>query len=199
MNKPDAVQPDLSIDLKQAQAFLDALEPGGKFTFQTFPEAAVRDEQPTSRPRVLHGTLDEHGNELTSLNMKGAGIFVMVNAGDGIPQSGSRTCRTAKNVVKVRANFVDLDGSPIEPILECELSANIIVSSSPGRWHAYWLVDGEELAEFSVLQKQLASRFKGDKSVNDLPRVMRLPGFNHMKAQPFPVRMTRCVAQGVGK
>jgi hypothetical protein len=89
----------------------------------------------------------------------------------------------------VRANFIDLDGSPLEPVMECAVSPSIVVASSPGRWHAYWLVDGEKLAQFKPTQEQLIQRFQADPTVKDLPRVMRLPGFFHRKSAPYRVNI----------
>jgi hypothetical protein len=61
---------------------------------------------------------------------------------------------------------------------------HIAVESSPGKFHAYWIVTDVALEEFMGLQKALAARFDGDR-VHDLPRVMRLPGFVHRKDEPF--------------
>ena len=60
-----------------------------------------------------------------------------------------------------------------------------VVRSSPGRWHAYWRVIDCPLDQFSLIQSALAVKFGGDPSVKDLPRVMRLPGFVHLKHEPF--------------
>lgn len=112
----------------------------------------------------------------------GAGIFVMINRGDGMG-------RRAENVIGVRAHFVDLDGAPLKPVLEAPLRPNIIVETSPGRYHVYWIVDGIGLQEFWYFQRELARRFGGDPKVKDLPRVMRVPGFFHLKEAPFLVRI----------
>jgi len=99
--------------------------------------------------------------------------------------------RKEENIVKVRALFVDLDGSPIQPILDLpeDLQPHIIIESSTNRWHAYWLVNNCELTQFTPLQQALAAKFNGDKSVCDLPRVMRLAGFSHNKSKPFITRI----------
>ena len=168
-------------DLEEARRFLDLLDPGGLFVFQTFKES----ESATGAaryPKILHGTLDEHADTLSSINQQGGGIFMMVNAGDG-------KGRKAKNVVRVRAVFVDLDGSPLEPVTASAPHPSIVVNSSPGRWHAYWLVSDYPLDEFSAKQQQLIAKFNSDPSVHDLPRVMRLPGFFHCKAEPFMSRV----------
>jgi hypothetical protein len=171
------------VDLDSASRFLALLDATGVFTFQTFGDA--EGQSVDTRPRVLHGSLDEHALQLTALNDSGAGIFVMVNAGDGITKAGARTCRKAANVQRVRAIFVDLDGAPIAPLLESALAPDWVVQSSPGRWHAYWRVDDCPLDRFEAVQAALAARFDGDTKVKDLPRVMRIPGFFHRKADPF--------------
>jgi len=174
----------LRVDLTQATEFLLLLDAAGSdFTFQTFAES---DDVAGGRlAKVLHGTLDTHAEALGRLNDAGAGVFVMVNVGDGAVHIGARTCRTAANVVRVRALFVDLDGAPITPLLAAPDAPDCIVQSSPGRWHAYWVVDDCPLSEFARAQAALAEKFDGDVAVKDLPRVMRLPGFVHRKSEPF--------------
>ena len=166
--------------------FLYKLAPEGEVTFQTFDDRKGR--KSPSLARVLHGTLDEHFVQLTRLQQQGAGAFVMVNRGDGLVHSGEKTCRTAKNVVAVRSLFVDLDGVPLKPVLKA-CRPDIVVESSPGRYHGYWLTDDCRLDEFSQHQKLIAQKFNGDPSVHDLPRVMRLPGCIHQKAEPFMTRI----------
>jgi len=178
-----------TIDVTEAQRFLDLLAPDEDVTFQTFPEPTSQKES-KSLIRVIHGRLKDCAAELTRLNESGAGIFFMVNAGDGKVHEGERSCRTKKNVIRVRANFVDLDGSPLEPVMESPAVPSIVVSTSPGRWHAYWLVEGEPLSAFTPTQEELNRKFSTDPTVKDLPRVMRLPGYLHRKATPFLTRMT---------
>lgn len=172
-----------SRNIDATKNFLDVLDSGDVFTFQTFADCP---EVARGRlAQVLHGTLDAHAETLGRLNDAGAGIFVMVNAGDGVVHTGARTCRTAANVVRVRALFVDLDGAPVAPVLAAPDVPDCIVQSSPGRWHAYWIVCDCPPSEFSRAQLALAAKFGGDVAVKDLPRVMRLPGFVHRKSEPF--------------
>lgn len=169
----------LNPDLNQARLLLDFLGKGEDFTFQTFAEINKDDR---SVCRVLHGTFDQHAETLAVLNQRGAGIYVMVNRGDGLIHSGAKTCRTAANVIAVRALFVDLDGAPLEPVLAHQVPPDIVVQSSPDKWHAYWHMSNCPLDEFKPAQQCLAATFKGDAAVCDLPRVMRLPGFYHRKS-----------------
>lgn len=176
-------------DLTQAQRFLDALDTGMVFTFQTFDDDAARKDFRLAK--VLHGTLAEHQKRLTQLQQDGAGVFVMVNEGDGVIHAGSKTCRTAANVVRVRALILDLDGSPVQPVIDSDLPPHILVESSPGKWHAYWMVKDCPLENYKGLQKSLAARFEGDPAVCDLPRVLRVPGFWHQKNAPFMTHLAK--------
>jgi RepB DNA-primase from phage plasmid len=170
-----------TLDPSEAARFLTALDPAATFfTFQTFDDN--RDRKSKSLVRVLHGTLDEHWDTLARLNDQGAGIFVTVNETDG-------KGRTAKNIVKVRSLFLDLDGAPLEPVLANGRTPHIVVESSSARWHTYWRVADMPLDQFSGLQKSLIEQFDGDKAIHDLPRVMRLPGFMHRKGEPFLSRI----------
>lgn len=172
----------LHSDLAETKRFLEVMAQGERVTFQTF------DDTPAKRPklaRTLHGTLDEHATLLGELNAKGAGIFVTVNATDG----GGRK---RENVTRVRALFADFDDpapDTRERLRADDLPPSIIVESSPGKLHAYWQADGLELTEFTALQKRVATAWGSDPSVNDLPRVLRLPGFLHNKGGPQPVRL----------
>ncbi len=113
----------------------------------------------------------------------GAGIFVTVNATDGLG-------RRRQNIKHYRACFVDLDGAPLPS--EFPLEPHIILELSKGRYHLYWLVEiGTDLALWSDTQAMLAAFYKGDAKVIDPPRVMRLPGFDHQKGIPFRSHILR--------
>lgn len=180
----------LTPNLEQAIRFLNILAPSQPVTFQTYSD---RDDLKVKRPgkkdfdpnaKIMHGTLEmpKDADLLTRLNVKGAGVFVMVNKGDG-------KGRAARNVQRIRTLFIDTDGAPFPTDLP--LQPHLVVQSSPGRWHLYWLVSGVLLDSFSPLQKTLAEHYRTEPSVNDLPRVMRLPGFYHRKAEPVLVELLR--------
>jgi hypothetical protein len=173
----------LSPSFEEAELFLQAL--AGKdtaYTFQTFDD--VKNRHDKTLARIYQGTFNQHKAALAALNAKGAGVYVTVNQTD-------LKGRKEANIVKVRALFVDLDGSPIQPIndLPEDLQPHIIIESSPNKWHAYWLVNNCTLEQFKPLQQALAAKFDGDKAVCDLPRVMRLTGFSHNKTESFITRI----------
>ena len=170
-----------------------------QFTFQTFDDNADRKDK--SLIRQFYGTLDQHANTLHELNSYGAGVYVTVNATDG-------NGRTAKNITAVRALFVDFDtpdNKRLARLLSLPITPSVIVESSKNKHHAYWVVDGVALDEFSSLQKQLIAYFTHagdapDKAIHDLPRVMRLDGFTHQKVKDgvaSPAFVSRIVYEGV--
>lgn len=166
------------VDIMEARRFITLLAGDEQVSFQTFSDGRDRPDL----ARIIHGTIDQHREVLQRLNQSGAGVFIMVNAGDGQGRKGS-------NVVQVRALFADLDGAPLEPVLTAPLRPHLVIESSPNRYHAYWLVNDCPLDRFSALQSAVAVRFDSDPSVKDLPRVMRVPGFWHQKGEPFQTRI----------
>ena len=174
----------------EAERFLRVLDAGASyFTFQTFDDVIARRKARNEKnklrkkrledpyARIIHGTLDHCWDTLCALNAQGAGIFITINATDG-------KGRSTENIERVRAVFNDLDGAPLEPVLQSAHPPHIVVKSSPGKFHTYRLVSDVALDQFESLQKGLATQFGSDPGVCDLPRVMRLPGFLHCKTDP---------------
>jgi len=190
-------------DRNEAERFLKALDPStDRFTFQTFDDNEERKERRKETgekdpfAKIKHGSLAQHWYTLVKLNEQGAGIFITVNATDF-------KGRSADNINRIRSVFADLDGALLEPVIaEGALRPHIITETSPGRWHTYWRIVQREVAtdekaidgkitpeQFSAVQRAIAARYGGDSVVQDLPRVMRLPGFIHRKAEPFQSRV----------
>ena len=167
-----------------AVRFLEALAPNGALTFSTFTDARPRPAR-DSLARNLQGDYWRHFGTLAKLNARGAGVFVMVNRGDG-------NGRKAGNVQAIRAVFLDLDGAPLAPVMDAPIPPAIVCESSPGKHHAYWPMVEMPLGDFRNAQQALAAKYGGDASVCDLPRVMRLPGYVHAKGEPFTSRLLHC-------
>ncbi len=157
--------------------FLDAM---GVFigTFQTFDDNDQRKHKGLARISV--GTHHSLKDELRSFNKRGAGVYWMVNHGDG-------NGRTIQNVTGIRCYFIDLDGTALLDRYPLEPTA--IVETSPERYHVYWKVTDAPTESFSHYQTRLADLFNSCHKVIDLPRVLRVPGYYHMKANPYMVRL----------
>lgn len=164
--------------MEEARVLLERLAgAAAPYTFQTVPE-----RQGAPPARVLHGGFGEVFPLLEEANRRGSGVYFVPNATDG-------RGRRAENIVAVRALFVDLDGAPLEA-LRGFLRPTALVETSPGRYHAYWRVEGVALEEFSRAQARLAERFGGDPAPKDLGRAMRLPGtLNWKRPAPFRARL----------
>ena len=169
----------LSAEDKQSLGFLKML---GKqdYHFRTFDDMTLPDgtkRQDQSLGRKFSQQTRATFNEMRKLNAMNAGAFVVINDGG----------QTDAEIVRVVAVFADTDGAPLEPLM-C-LQPHIVVESSPGKWHVYWLVDEFPLAMFKPVQQAIAAKYGTDKSICNLSRVMRLPGFNHCKGEQYPVRI----------
>src|SRR5208283_5089506 len=161
-------------DQTETARFLDSLGCKGDSTrFRTFDDAKGGGIKPQCYSSSDFSILSQE-------NGKGAGVFFVVNETMGDKDT---------DVIGIRAVFADLDGAPLESVTDNRLAPHIIVESSPGRYHVYWKVSEFPLERFTPLQKAIAGRFNGDNSVVNPSRVMRLPGFYHLKAEPFLTRI----------
>lgn len=73
-----------------------------------------------------------------------------------------------------------------------QIRNTMIVETNNG-YHIYWIIAGGSINKFIPIQKALVRKFKADPAVTNLARVMRIPGFFHMKnpKRPFLVRVIR--------
>jgi len=149
--------------------------------------ALGKDKSGKNDVHEFRGSLTRHWPELSALNECGYNIFMLVNT-----VSGKK--RTADQVNKVNALYVDYDGKDwsadkddIEAFLDkFPVRPHMVVETSPGCYHVYWLVNDVQLDQFSDAQKKLAAMFNSDPKVSDLPRVMRMPGTTNWKREtPF--------------
>ena len=171
--KGEPMTPELA--RKHTDRFLNRFP--GKKTFQTFDDKKGPDGKGRGRlAKIIHD--DE--TYLKNINDQGAGVFLTINETDG-------KGRETRNITKVRAIYVDLDGADVNPVLQ-EMP-HMVVESSPGKFHGYWLVKDFPLEAFKATQQRLIKKFGGDKAVCDLPRVMRIPGYVHHKGEPFTTQI----------
>jgi len=159
-----------------AEGFLGAVAYGEPCTYQTFSDRG----NDRHLARVLHGSFTEVWRELARLNSHGAGVFWTVNRTDLV-------ARSTQNIIGLRALFTDDDGGGKRFFSRRCPPAAIVYS--PGGPHCYWrLRPNQPLWQFREAQRHLSAHFRTDNKINDLPRVMRLPGFWHCKERPRLVR-----------
>lgn len=166
-------------DFSHTAAFLDCLAPGEQHhTFQTFHD------QGSGAGAVVHGTIAHLAPYLRAQQAQGHGVFWTVNRTDGAG-------RELANITSTRAVWLDIDepGRDIAPICAA-LAPHCVVESSPGKHHLYWRVDDLPLADAQPLLRALRLQWGGDPGATGVNRVLRLPGFWHLKtATPHYTRI----------
>ena len=171
---------------KTVTVFLNALDKrlDASFNIEHYTDLPKGSNKP--KPDGLGGryanlTRREVGELLPQLQEKneaGAGIFIARNQCEGH--------RSEKAISRVRGVHADMDGVSAEELADLTglLQPSIVVESSPGRYQLYWqLTEGEYLepAEAKAINQCLASQHGADPAAVDVSRLLRLPGFKHMK------------------
>lgn len=177
--------------LSEAERFLNTLDPyhdtrmaiegiNDGFTYQTFPDNKSGSSRELAR--VVFGEYHAVKRTLQALNKAGAGVFVTINETD---MNG----RKASNITRVRAVWIDDDGGAELICGAPDIEPHLITETSPGKYHKIFLVDGASFDDHRRLQEILIERWGSDPGAKDLARVLRLPGFQHLKGEPFTVRL----------
>ncbi|MCJ7518291.1 MAG: RepB family DNA primase, partial [Anaerolineaceae bacterium] len=170
----------LTPDLIQAERYLSILDEGAEaFCFQTFDDLKSRKSKALAS--IRQGSFEKWGAFLAQMNNSGGGVFVTVNESDG-------QGRKLENITRIRTIWHEEDTPcnkkfPLEP--------HLLIESSPGKYHRYWLVDGLSQSDFSGVMRRMIQDYGSDPNVKDTARVLRIPGFYHQKdpEHPFMVRI----------
>lgn len=166
-----------------ALTFLHLLDPSpeAQFNIETYTdkkEKPWRDPLYNRFPNLTKVQVEQLLPELGELNLQGAAIYFAVNEFTGQ--------RRADNLHRVRGVHADLDGATAEQRQKlCEtLPPTIAVQSSTTlKQHWYWLLaDGETFDAVSAkaINQHLVD-LGADPAAVDVARLLRLPGFRHMK------------------
>ena len=124
------------------------------------------------------GTLHALWEEFESSQAEGYSPFIVVNGG------GHRD----DDITDIRAVFVDADELPLKG-MTWHVSPDFIVRRDATHWHAYWLVVDLTPEEFRGVQRRLAVHYGTDRTVGNPSRIMRLPGFLHLKNPDMPKKI----------
>jgi hypothetical protein len=139
------------------------------------------------------------GKELATANVDGPAaraIFFTVNELDQSKDDGRH--RTGKMIKRFRAVFLDDDNPRDDVRDDFPLVPSLIVNSSPGKYHYYWLIEREgdsglqspTVDQWKSVQLGLVNKYDGDKNARDVPRYLRLPGYHHLKHERYMVKWT---------
>ena len=84
----------------------------------------------------------------------------------------------------MRAIFADDDKQKSAIRTDFPLDPSIVVESSPGKFHYYWLTDTEDSTTWERVQDGIVQIYDTDPGAKDLARVLRLPGTTNHKYSP---------------
>lgn len=145
---------------------------------------ALHDSDKTLRQK--YGSREVGEAEARKLNAAGYGVFWVPNDFEGR--------RVQANLKEIRYWFVESDtGIKAEQQARLRRAALLpsMVVESARSFHAYWRVRGQASPEnWRAIERGLVKVLAGDPKATDVLRLLRAPGFNHIKdpAHPFPVR-----------
>ncbi len=118
---------------------------------------------------------------------RGFGIFATLNSFDGP--------RRKENLTRINAWAIDMDeGTKVEmhaKLLASPLIPSVIVETKRG-FQAYWRArDGKAQHWNAIVLERLVPHFGSDANARDLCRILRVPGFLHLKDpfNPFRIRL----------
>ena len=166
--------------------FLQALDssPGATFNIEHYTDIPKGDTKPNPDPLLGRNAnlslkqVEALLPQLRQVNEAGAGVFVTVNQCEGQ--------RSKSSIVRIRGAHADLDGASQDELcaIAAKLHPSIVVQSSSSlRCHFYFLLaDGEALDVVTVegINRHLVT-LGADSAATDASRLLRLPGFKHMK------------------
>lgn len=198
----------ITSDLNQAENFLSL------FNYQTVTFQYLKKGKPAGFIIWDKTTHDFPKEVLEAEHTKGKEIFFMVNEGDGIIYPNKSIPRSQKNVNRLTALFIDTDDCPLSKVkayLKCvQLKPHIVVETSPNKYHLYFFLNElptrdhdrtgfvKALRSWKRSQNYLChlgeSTPQTDSSVKDCSRVLRVPGFLHLK-NPAKPHLSRIVQQ----
>ena len=128
-------------------------------------------------------------NENKSRNHRG--VYFCVNEIDrnlDLPRK-----RTENMVTRFRAIFLDDDIVRDGHRDDFRIKPSIVVESSPGKYHYYWLINlpfsEANAKEWDKVMITLIDTYDGDPACKDRVRILRVPKFKHLKGTPFISRV----------
>ena len=157
-------------------------------------------------------------DKFRKLNDEGWGVYFSVNDFEATPEqmqeAGVKTSRNIQFLNGVRAVFADLDiakagdgmirsikeankNTLAEALLNCACPPSKIIDTSNGLQPLWELVDSSTDPEYQdryvnvingIIQWSKQHGAMGDE-VKDVTRVLRLPGYSHMKEEPYPINV----------
>lgn len=165
------------------QAMFEVYPRFGECTIQTFDDNKERKDQKLASKII---NKEENYSKIDELNSKWAGIFFSVN-----PMIEGK--RDKESVVWISSWICEIDWMDKELqkklIDNCPLKPSMIIESSSS-YHLYWFAKDWKIENWASVCYGLRNYFDWDPAVVDISRVLRLPGYNHLKDETKPYKIT---------
>ena len=129
---------------------------------------------------------------VATYNKKGYGVFWCPNLPSTPCKETGKIVRQASYVKDedIKFWFVDIDegnyNDSLSRIIKGPCLPTMIMETKKG-FHAYWRCDGGTVANFTKIENRLIDYYKADPKAKDLVRLLRYPGYMHMKDPKNPV------------
>ena len=190
-----------ALDFDEATRFLTLLDGDAeRFLFGSHDDSKVRVKaliadakaNGRSKPNTYQSrcaSLDDPDLHRWMPERQAAGWAITVSA-----QAMKAGKRLISEVAYIRVIFAEMDiGEPLRP---WPLEPSMVVETSPGRYHVYWLILSEAPIteeDFHGIMMCLCESYGADPDAKDLARTMRLPGTWNLKPErpPHLVRIVR--------
>lgn len=156
----------IMIETKKYLSLLDANS--DKFLF------ACYDYRKEKKGRHHYGTFDKLKEVLTNYNNDVFCVYVTVNETIGAE-------RKLESIKRARAIWVEDDEKRAKPREDWPLKPSMIIESSNGKFHYYWLTSCKNLDEWDAVMATMVNVWGCDNKAKDRARVLRLPGFKNRK------------------
>lgn len=133
--------------------------------------------------RNPRGVFEINPKDADEWNKKNFGIFWSVNEFDGP--------RQIKNLIRINSWAVDIDKGSKDDMMKIFnrfLVPSLVIETKRG-FHVYWdAVDATKENFQAIVLDRLVFYFGADKNARDIARILRVPGYNHCKEEPYEVK-----------
>ncbi len=141
---------------------------GGKFPQNEFvPLSAL-----TENPSLIDAILRDH------CNLNSYYGVALRNGNNG----------TKEGVTQIPGLWLDLDGAPLDPVINGPFPPSAVIETSLGKFHINWKLreaaDRSEIPQVENLLRRLASNYTADMNATDASRILRIPGTQNFKMNP---------------
>lgn len=130
-----------------------------------------------------NGAIEIKPSDAQKAQSEGYGIFQLVNSFNGP--------RKLENLTKINAWYCEIDHKPkLSELIQSLPIHPTVVNESARGYHLYFYAKDASIKRFKLIQKRICKLIGGDQNAIDAARILRAPGYYHLKdpANPFLIK-----------